>query len=229
MRLVFSYIAMLGLLAGSATSSNASSAPSPLPAPEGLSPCPPGDPAALAVSGVAAKLGGEILGCFLSGRKLMPPDATKAGADSVENAFAIALRGEIYTIADLDKLLSHVKDQWKEFKPLDGSLKGSYISELNKILTENSSLPTPGVVSIKPILVSIDRPSDKYYRVTSIRTYNLEANGERIKLTKINVDAVVLQRSHLIRLTIQRTLNVPADVMEIQSEMANWARAIAQG
>lgn len=228
MRPVFVYFAMLGLLTGSATSSGASAAPSALPAPEGLSSCPPGDPAALAVSGIAAKLGGETLGCFLSERKGTPLSATRAGPVPVENAFAIGLQGQAYTPKDLDNLLSNVEEQWKDFDPLDKKFKDDYISTLNNMLSQNRSPSAPNIISIKPILVSIDRLSDTYYRVTSIRTYTFEANGEHITSTKINSDAVVLRHSHLIRLTIQRTLSDPADVAQVQGEIANWAQAIAQ-
>jgi hypothetical protein len=62
--------------------------------------------------------------------------------------------------------------------------------------------------------------------VTSIRTYVVDLNGRRVTSTKVNSDGVALRGSQLVRLTIQRTLSDPNDVAQVESEMADWARAI---
>jgi hypothetical protein len=229
MRLPFVCFAMLGLFAWSAALSAASTAPSELPAPEGLNRCAPSDPAALAVSDMAAKLGGEFLGCFLSDKKFTPPRASKVDPIPAENAFAIGLQGQSYTMTDVENLFLKVKDQWKNFDPLDPKFKDIYIAKLNEVLKNSKSLSSPDIISIKPILISIDRPADNYYLVTSIRTYSFDVQGEHIGLTKINSSAVVLRGSRLIRLTIQRTLSDPADVAQVHLEISKWARALVQG
>jgi len=191
-----------------------------------LRPCAPGDLVATAEAGVATKLGGEFLGCFQSAIGVQ--SAAKAAQMPVEYAFAIALRSRVYTLGDLDNFLSKVKDQWKNFDPLSKDFKESYTNRLNNLIKENGPSPYPNIVSIKPILVSIERLDDIYYMVTSIRTYVLESNGKHVRLTKVNSDAVVLRNSQLIRLTIQRTLSDPADVAQVQGEIGDWARAVAK-
>jgi hypothetical protein len=177
---------------------------------------------------VAAKLGGEFLGCFQSEQKLVAQSAAKVALMPVEYAFAIAVEGRGYTPADLDKLLSTVKEKWKGFDPLSKEYKETYTARLNDLIKGNGSTLSPTLISVKPVLVSIDQADSKYYCVTSIRTYVIELKGKQVTSTKVNSDAVVLRNSQLIRLTIQRVLSNPADVAQVQGEIADWAQATAQ-
>lgn len=183
-----------------------------LPTPRGLQPCASADPVARAEAGVAAKLGGAYLGCFKSEQ---PP---------VEYALAVALPDRGYKLADLDNMLSVVRQQWKDFDPLGKEFKDAYIARLNELIKSNGSEAPPSIISVKPTLVSIERGSGNYYTVTSIRTYVVDHNGSRITATKINSDAVVLRGSQLIRLTMQRPLSDSADVAQVEGEIADWAR-----
>ena len=79
-----------------------------LPAPEGLKPCSSDDPVATLEARVAASLNGEFLGCFQSERTASPPGVVASARTPVEYAFAFALKGQDYKLADLDSLLSTV-------------------------------------------------------------------------------------------------------------------------
>jgi hypothetical protein len=121
----------------------------------------------------------------------------------------MALRDRDYKVADLDNLLSTVKQQWKDFDPLSKEFKDSYTARLNALIKSSGSAAAPDVVSVKPVLVSIERGRSDYYTVTSIRTYVVDLNGRRVTSTKVNSDGVALRGSQLVRLTIQRTLSDP--------------------
>lgn len=158
----------------------------------------------------------------------MAPGLTKAGPGPFDYAIANGIQGEGHIPADLDKLLTTVRAEWKGFDPLSNEFKVSYTARLNEVIKSHGSIVLPTVVSIRPVLVSIDRADDNYYTVTSIRTYVSELNGEHFTSTKVESAAVVLSNSKLIRLTIVRPLRYPADVPQVQGEMDDWARATAQ-
>jgi hypothetical protein len=227
-KLRFVGVLIFGLWAWGAAPTGASTVVGGLRAPEGLKPCAPGDPAASAEARVAEQLGGEFLGCFRSDREVVAPIASNPATTSIEYAFAIALHGGGYTPADLDSLLSTVRGQWKDFDPLSKEFRETYTARLNDLIRSNGSTLSPTVISVSPVLVSIDRKDVHYYLVTSIRTIVLELQGKQVALTKVNSDAVVLCGSRLVRLTIQRPLSDPHDVAQVQGEMADWARATAQ-
>jgi hypothetical protein len=221
-------LAIWGLLAGGTAFADMPPGSSGLPTPQGLQPCAPDDPAATLEARVAAKLGGEYLGCFRSERTVTPPGTVAVAPTPVEYAFRMAIQGRDYKLADLDNLLSTVKQQWKDFDPLSKEFKESYMARLNELIKGGNSTASQRIASVKPVLVSIDRGRDNYYSVTSIRTYVVDSNGGRVTLTKVNSDAVVLRGSQLIRLTIQRALTDPTDVAQVQGEIADWARATTQ-
>jgi hypothetical protein len=212
-----------GLLIGGAASADAPRDSSGLPTPKGLVQCLSDDPVAALEARLAAKLGGEYLGCFRSQRTTIPKGAEGAAPTPVEHAFGFALHDRHYKSADLDDLLARVKQQWKDFDPSSKEFKESYTAQLNALIKSSGS--SADLVSIKPILVSIDRGAGDYYTVTSVRTYVADLDGSRVTSTKVNSDAVALRGSELVRLTIQRTLSDPADVAEVQGEIADWARA----
>lgn len=215
-----------GLLAFCLAHTYAQATPIGLPAPKELSSCPPGDPVAAAEAGVAAKLGGEPLGCFVSDKRTTVQGTTKSIPVSLEHAFAIGIPGGPYTSADLDKLLSRVTEQWKGFDPLGKEFE-NYKDRLNDLIKGVGTSPTATFSSIKPVLVSIDRLGTKSYSVVSIRNYILDLNSEHVSAIRVNGDAVVLRGSELVRLTMQRALTDPSDVAQLQGEIAEWARAIA--
>ena len=217
---------VLSLWAPSQASAGSPSDPKEFPPPAGFTPCAPDDPVANLEARLALKIGSEFLGCFQSEGKITVPGAANVAPQPSEYAFAIAPKGLDYTQTDLDILLSKVREQWKDFNPLSKEFKETYISKLNELIKDSASYPVPHISSVKPILISIDRPADSYYTVTSIRSYTFESNGGSINMIKVNSDALLLRNSRLIRLTVQRQLNAPADVAQVQSEIDDWARVI---
>ncbi len=215
-----------GLLAFCLAQTYAQATPIGLPAPKELSSCPPGDPVAAAEAGVAAKLGGELLGCFVSDKKTTVQGTTKSIPMSLEHAFAIRIPGGPYTSADLDELLSRITEQWKGFDPLSKDFE-NYRNRLNDLMKGVGTSPTATFSSIRPVLVSIDRLGPRSYSVVSIRSYVVDVSGEHVSATRVNGDAVVLRGSDLVRLTMQHALTDPSDVAQLQGEIAEWARAIA--
>ncbi len=193
-------------------------------APKGLSPCAPGDPVAALETRVAASIGGQFLSCFHSEKRVEVPGATEPAPLPLEYAFAIGFAGESYTSADLDKLLSTVTAQWKDFQPLSKEFHDDYIARLNALI-KGAGEPSATISSIKPVLVSIDRLDAKSYSVISIRSYAFNENGRQLSTTKVNADAVVLRGHNLIRLTMQRPLTDVSDVAQLRAEISQWARA----
>jgi hypothetical protein len=193
-------------------------------APKGLSPCAQDDPVATMEARVAPSIGGEFLSCFQSEQKIAVPGATGLAPVPFEYAFAIRLAGDDHSSADLDKLLSTVTAQWKDFQPLSTEFHDNYIARLNALI-KKAGEPSETVTSIKPVLVSIGRLDAKSYSVVSIRGYVFNANGGQVSETKVNADAVVLRGRSLIRLTMQRMLTGASDVTELQAEISQWARA----
>jgi hypothetical protein len=195
-----------------------------LAAPKGLSQCAPSDPVAALETRVAISIGGQLLSCFQSGKRGEAPGATEPAPVSPEYAFAIRLAGDAYTSADLDKLLSTVTAQWKDFQPLSTEFHDNYIARLNELI-KGAGETSATISSIKPVLVSIDRLDAKSYSVVSIRSYVFNGSGEQISTTKVNADAVVLRGRELIRLTMQRMLTDVSDVPQLQAEISEWAHA----
>ena len=227
MKLTFLAGMALSLLTWCATSGGTSAASLTLPTPEGLQPCSPADPVAITEARVATKIGAEFLSCFQSIRVgTAPIDAV--AKQPVEYAFALALPGQSYTGSDLAALLSKVKEQWRGFDPLSTEYKEAYVARLNALERDARSPNMPVTVSVKPVLVEIDKPNKNYYVVTSIRSYVLQADSRQISMIKVNSDAIVLLGSRLIRLTVQRTFSNRADIAQVQSQIDNWARVIAR-
>ena len=197
----------------------------PFAGPSGFKACAPSDPVVTVESRLAARLGGDFLGCFRSD----PVDATNPvppTSMASEYAFALAIHDREYSTADLHDLLSKVEQQWKGFEPVDGNLSDAYVSKLNGLIDEQRKDGGAGVQSVRPILVKIDHDHSNYYTVTSIRTYVVAANAARITATRVNADAVVLRDSRLLRLTIQRTLTGPADIARAEADIDRWAESI---
>lgn len=209
---------------GSTASAAPPTEPGEIPVPKGLQSCSSDDPVATAESRLATKLGGEYLGCFQS---LRTADLSVAPASTapIEYAFALSLKGREYKLADLDSMLSTVRQQWNNFDPLSNEFKESYLARLNALIKDNGSTSSQGIASVAPILISIDRNSEYYYTVTSIRSYVVDVNGRQIKSTRVNADAIALRGSQIIRLTIQRTMGDADDVAKARAEIADWAQA----
>lgn len=228
MKLRFVGLLILGLFAGDPATAAVFGGSSGFPAPNGLRPCAPGDPVAGMEARVIAKLGGDFLGCLWSGQTTFVQGKPDVVPTPREYAFAIAVPGNGYTSADLDKLRSKVADQWKNFDPLSKEFKEAYTARINELIKGDGPASSATLSSVKPVLVSIDRLDDKSYSVTSIRRYVFEIDGGRVGRTKVNSDVVARRGSELIRLTIQRTLTGPSDVSQVQGEIADWARAITR-
>jgi hypothetical protein len=194
-----------------------------MPAPSGLTARLSDDPVATAEAQLAAKFGIEYLACFRSESTV----AQSAAASSpVEYAFADALPGDNHASADVERMLTIVKRQWKDFQPLSKEFKDTYIARLNSLIESNGSpAATPEFVSVQPILVSIT-PGANYYTVTSLRTYVIDTGSGRKIFTRVNADAIAFRRSRIIRLTIQRKLLDPSDVAQVQRDIAAWAQAV---
>jgi hypothetical protein len=159
----------LGLLALGPSHTYAQAPSSVLPAPKGLSSCAPGKREA-ALARVAAELGSEILGCFLSEKRVMVQGSIMPVPVNLEFAFAMDVPGGPYTSADLDRFLSRTIEKWKDFEPLNKDFE-NYPARLNELIKGAVASPSVAVSSVKPVLVSIDRVGAKAYSVVSIRSY----------------------------------------------------------
>jgi hypothetical protein len=149
------------------------------------------------------------------------------GAQSVPQEYALAMRlpGGPFTSQAVGQFLATVRAQWAGFNPLSREFHDRYIQEINALIRDSSQ---PGsanasVVSVKPVLVSIEQLGPDAYSVVSLRTYQL--TGQPLKSVKVNADAVVLVDSTLVRLTILREVQSAADVSDAQAQISGWARA----
>lgn len=210
-----------------------------VPAPKGLSSCAPSDRLAVRMARLAAKSGGELVGCFKSEKTFWYQGLTVV---PFELAIATDLPGAS-TSADLDKLWSTSIEQWKGFESLSKESE-NYTVRLNELI--KGAGRSGGIVklgsSFKPVLVSIGRIGAKSFSVVSIRSYVMDQDGigiwlnaahlpfmigPRNILKKVTATANVLGGSRLVRLDIQRVLTDPSDVAQVQSEIAEWANAVS--
>jgi hypothetical protein len=183
-----------------------------LPAPMGLVPCSPDDQVAALEKRIAPSLGVEFLSCFHSGA-------------SGEYALVHRVIGDNFTSADVEALRTKVAAQWKDFQPLSAEFHDKYIARLNTMITEASSTPAP-IASIKPVLVSMKSLDSKSYSVVSIQSYVFNGSKGQESAERVNADAIVLRGRRIIRLTIQRKLTEVADVDDLQTDIARWAKAM---
>jgi hypothetical protein len=196
-----------------------------IPTPRGLNLCKDNDSVASAEKRLAPSIGADYLACFASTEKLALHGSSKKSSLPVEHAVALSISGGPFGREDLDAVLSEVRAQWKSFDPLSKQHE-AYLAKLNSLINGSSSQPVP-IESVKPVLVSIDRPDDQWYAVVSIREYAIEADGERVRSLKAHAAAVVLQGTRLVRLEIIRELRAPSDVEDVRTKISAWSRAVA--
>jgi hypothetical protein len=183
-----------------------------VPQPKGFDPCAPDDPVAALEKRIAPSLGAEFLGCFHSSA----PD---------EYAFVHRVIGDKFTSADVEALRRKVADQWKNFQPLSEEFRDKYIARLNAMISAaNASAGT--FAAVKPVLVSMKSLDSKSYSVISIRSYIFNTEKGQEYAERVNAAAIVLRGQQIIRLTMQRRLTEVADVDEVQTEIARWAKAM---
>jgi hypothetical protein len=172
-------IAAAILLAQGSSHAYAQASSSGLPAPKGLSACGPSDPLAVLEARVAAKVGGEFLGCFRSDKTITVQGATKPILVPFEFAIALDFPGP-YTLADLDKLLATGIEQWKGFEQLSKTWE-NYTARLNELI-KSVGIGSAAIASEKPVLVSIGQTGAKSFAVISIEAI---ANLEPFRTTEL--------------------------------------------
>ena len=212
-------------LASAATSAQISEVK--LPVPNELILCEDDDPVVSAEKRVAPSVGAEYLACFTTNEKTALHGTSRTVVVPVEHAVAMSVTGGPYTREELDRLLSKVREQWKNFDPLSRQHE-DYLTRLNSLIKGRSpAAHQTSIESVKPVLVSIDRMDDQSYAVVSIREYVIATDGERVRSIKANAAAMVLQGTRLVRLEIIRELHAPSDVDEVRTQIAAWSRAVA--
>jgi hypothetical protein len=187
-----------------------------VPVPKGLGSCAPSDPLAVRLARVAARSGGELVGCFKSEKKIR---TWLLLTEPFEFAVAIDFPGP-YTLADLEKLLATGIEQWKGFPTLSKHWE-NYTDRLNEL--------TRGFGRKRPVLVSIGRTGANSFSVVSLRS-NLWKQGFFYNMSptpKVNASADVLRGSRIVRLTVRRALTDPSDIAQVQSEIAEWVNAVS--
>lgn len=213
-----------------ASGSSLPSAQSPrvfLPEPAGLTACSGDDSVASVEKRLAPRLGAEFLGCFKSEETASVRGTSATRPVPMEYAIAFRVLGGPFNPADVDALLSRVRDQWKNYNPLSKQ-HSEYVARLNAMIQGQDSKPnaTP-IASIKPILISIDRLSPEAYLVLSVRHYVSAGDTGEITSTKASGAVMVLQGTQLIRLEILRELRNPSDVDIVRQQVVAWAHEIA--
>lgn len=198
-----------------------------LPAPAGLAACASDDLVAPIEKRLASRLGAKFVGCFKSEETTTLLGDGGKHPVPVEYAIAVRILGGPFSPANLDVLLSRVREQWKNFKPLSKE-HGEYVARLNSMIQNVDSKPhaTP-VASIKPVLISIDRLSPEAYVVLSVRHYAAAGDAGTIISTKADGTAMVLQGTRLMQLEIVHELRDPSDVDAVRQQIVAWAQEIA--
>jgi hypothetical protein len=219
-RIVNLQLLCLGLSMVAGTASAQSNAVR-LPIPAGLAPCDADDPVAKVVKRAAASMGAEELGCFRSEETTTIQGSAGTASVPRERAFASRMPGGPYSSADLDSLLSKVRDQWRNFDPLSTAHREDYVARINAMVEVSSGVRS-SIRSITPLLVSIEPLNSRSYVVVSIRKYA----GQRVSSTKVDGLAMALQGGHLLRMEIQRELTAAADVDDVRRQIAVWAGAV---
>ncbi|MGH8297778.1 MAG: hypothetical protein ACRES6_00670 [Steroidobacteraceae bacterium] len=176
---------------------------------------------------MAPRLGAEYIGCFKSRETTTLPGDAAQQPVPVEYAIALRISGGPFTLADMDLLLSRVREQWQNFKPLSRE-HGEYVARLNAMIRGVDSKASPAAItSIKPALISIARLSPEAYLVLSVRHYASAGSAGTITSTKADGTAMVLQGTALVRLEMLRELRAPSDVDAVRKQITAWAREVA--
>jgi hypothetical protein len=204
------------------------SADSVIPAPQGLSACPPESPLSGMVKRVASGFG-TLTGCFVS-----RDQAPVHGVDKpVEWAFAIALFQSAsgpFTVASVDQLYDTTEQQWKNVAPLWSKDKTAYEQRVRELIQKtSSSASSQDNMSIEqPVLVSMQRIDPESYMVVSIRRRTISKDGAAVSFDTAEGFALILNDGKLTRLTIQRQLRGQSDVDAVRSEIADWVRSTSK-
>lgn len=147
----------------------------------------------------------------------------------VEYAIALRFPGGPFSTVDMDALLSKVREQWKNFKPLSKE-HSEYVAQLNAFIQgADPKVNAAPLTSIKPILISIERLSPEAYLVLSVRRYVSAGSAGTVISTKIVGTAMVLQGARLMQLEILRELRDPSDVDSVRQQIVRWTHDIVAG
>lgn len=201
----------------------ASAADHGLPAPSTMSPCPAGSRFA-ATTERAASLIGSFLGCFIS-----PHKASWSGTRSLtvplEYAYAVELPSGPYTSADLTRLLSAAREQWKNFRALSEEQRATQERRLSDLVNSRSN-PNSTVEEKDPVLISIRPTGESAFTVIAIRPRNLSLNGDQFRTIQVDATTLVLKSGRLLRLSIAREFRSSVDLKAVEAEMPQWVRTI---
>lgn len=233
--LAIAFRVIVGFICLCATITMANSAPVPnldsqealLPVPIGLVACSSDDSVAAVEKQLAPRLGAKFVGCFKSQETTKLRGRVAGHTVPMEYAIALQILGGPFSPASLDSLLSRVRDQWKNFKPLSKE-HAEYVSRLNAMIQAVASkTDSTTIASIEPVLVSIDRLNPEAYVVLSVRQYVFTGESETITQIKANGTAMVLQGPRLMHLEIIRELRNPSDVDAVRQQILAWTDEIA--
>ena len=198
-----------------------------LQGPVGLAACTSDDSVAAVEKRLALQLGAQFVGCFKSQETINLRGGGAKHIVPVEYAIAMQILGGPYHPATLETLLSRVRDQWKNFKPLSKE-HHEYVAQLNAMIQGvGSNADSTQIASISPVLISIDRISPEAYVVLSVRHYVSAGETGKIISTKVNGTAMVLHGTRLLQLEILRELHDPSDVDTVRHEIQAWVEEIA--
>lgn len=198
-----------------------------LPAPRGLSPCAPNDPAAADAGHMASTLHGRLLGCFQSAEKIDWRGSKKPYSVPVEYAFGVEMAGGPYETKDLDKLMTEVQEQWKNSNPLSEDTRAEYDRRLGDLIEKVLPTGLPKPPDSRPsVLVSIEQLDQASFAVVTIRRRPVALNDEFFNATQVDAAAVLLRSGKLIRLALARELRSAADVASVREEIADWVYAV---
>jgi hypothetical protein len=194
-----------------------------IPAPDGLSLCPPDSPI---VSMLAQAVGnaGKVSACFVS-REYVRLSAVPQAIDyPVAYAFAIRLAVQPtgpYTKQDVEINLSQVEEKWKAYPPLVALSKQEYEKRIHDLLAAIGTEPLRMTLA-QPLLVSIDRLGEIGFSVVSIRQRNVSMGADSVISTAVDGSGLMLKGGQLTRLTLVRELRAASDTELVKRAIAAW-------
>jgi hypothetical protein len=200
-----------------------------IPAPDGLSLCPPDSPiTSMLVQ--AVRQAGNVSACFVSRESVRLRAVPQAVDYPVEYAFAIRLAAQPtgpYTHQDIEVNLSQVEERWKAYPPLGAQSKQEYEKRINDLLAAIGTEPLRMTLA-QPLLVSIDRVGELGFSVVSIRQRNVSMGANSLISTAVDGSGLMLKGGQLTRLTLVRELRAASDIALVKKAIVAWVHEANQ-
>ncbi len=195
--------------------------------PGGLTECSASSPTLATVTAVARALGSPA-GCFVSSETVMIGEARPVQVPR-DYGYAVFLKGDHdyeFSRAEFSALESTTKQQWANYKPIDGLQGKDYQEKIRSIVAEISGGTISGIKLYGPTLIGIDSVDENQYVVTTIRQRSVRIGSDDFSSTKVESTILLFKHGTIIRLGFARELKDEGDVQYVRQLSQKWAATV---